>query len=119
MIANNPKRPFPLAIYKYTSKEQRLYRPRQGGESSFETTRAKLGLTTVSVSMTIVIRNTNNYGPVSSIINLYCTNSIDYDTFSTANLLSELISVRDGLYDIPINLSKEDLLYIIEYICTC
>jgi hypothetical protein len=59
------------------------------------------------------------FGSVNSIINLYCTNSIDDSTFSIANLLSELISVRDGLYDIPINLTKEDLMCIIENICTC
>ena len=43
------------------------------------------------------------FGSVNSIVNLFCSKSIGDCTFSTANLLSELICVRDGLRDIAIN----------------
>jgi hypothetical protein len=49
----------------------------------------------------------------------FCLKSIDDSTYSTANLLSELISVRDGLCDIAIDFTKEELLSIFENICTC
>jgi len=58
------------------------------------------------------------FGSINRIINMHFTNSIDDSTFSNANLLSELISVRDGLCDIAINLTEEELLCIIEYVCT-
>jgi hypothetical protein len=54
------------------------------------------------------------------LITTFCLKSIDDCTYSTVNLLSELISVRDGLCDIAIDFTKEELLSIIEEnICTC
>ena len=58
------------------------------------------------------------FGSVNSIVNSFCLKSIDDSTFSTANLLSELICVRDGLCDIAINFTKEELLSIIDNVCT-
>jgi hypothetical protein len=55
------------------------------------------GKTFCIVSKVIIAPNIF-FGSDNSIINLYCTYSIDDSTFSTANLFSELISVRDGLY---------------------
>jgi len=42
------------------------------------------------------------FGSVNRIINMFHKNSIEDSTFSTANLLSELISIRDGLLEIAI-----------------
>ena len=58
------------------------------------------------------------FGSVNSIVSSSCSKSIGDSTFSTANLLSELICDRDGLRDIAINLTKEELLSIIENVCT-
>ena len=58
------------------------------------------------------------FGSVNSIVNSSCSKSLGDSTFSTANLLSELICVRDGLCDIAINFTKEELLSIIENVCT-
>ena len=46
----------------------------------------------------------------NKIINLNFSNSIDDTTFSTANLLSELLSVIDGLSDIfGVDFTKDEL----------
>jgi len=58
------------------------------------------------------------FGSVNSIVSSFCSKSIGDSTFSKATLLSELICVRDGLCDIAINFTKEELLSIIEYVCT-
>jgi hypothetical protein len=55
---------------------------------------------------------------VNRIINCYYSNSIEDSTFCTANLLIELISVRDGISEIAIDLNKEELQFIIDNVCT-
>ena len=55
---------------------------------------------------------------VNRIINCYYSNSIEDSTFCTANLLIELISVRDGICEIAIDLNKEELQFIIDNVCT-
>jgi hypothetical protein len=58
------------------------------------------------------------FGSVNSIVNSFFLKSIDDSSFSTANLLSESICVRDGLCDIAINFTKEELLSFIDNVCT-
>ena len=65
-----------------------------------------------------VIYNNFLFGSVNSTVSSFCSQLIDDSTSSTANLLSELICVRDGLYDIAVNFTKEELMSIIESVCT-
>ena len=58
------------------------------------------------------------FGSVNSIVNSFYFKFIGDSTFSTANLLSELSCVRDGLCDIANNFTKEELLSIIDIVCT-
>ena len=59
------------------------------------------------------------HSSINRIINIHYNNSIEDSTFSTANLLSELVNIRDGLLELSINLNAEELSHIINYVCTC
>jgi len=59
------------------------------------------------------------HGSINRIINMYHNISIEDSTYSTANLLSELINIRDGFLETSIHFSNEELSYMIDKVCTC
>jgi hypothetical protein len=59
------------------------------------------------------------HGSINRIINMHHNNSIEDSTYSTANLLSELINIRDGFLETSIHFSNEELSFMIDKVCTC
>ena len=60
------------------------------------------------------------YGSVNEVINSFVFKSTDELMFSSANLLLELLMVRDGMFEFPSEMfARDELQCMIEHICTC
>jgi hypothetical protein len=59
------------------------------------------------------------YGSINTVINSFFFNSVDESMRGSANLLLELLMIRDGLVKLPSGMfSSAELKCIIDYVCT-